>query len=143
MNLKHHTLLVAATGLGLLLSATPALAEPGMQSELTAISGQGSGFVSDSPTAENHGTLFVEAEVNIHDALPNTVYSVQRAVDFAPTDVANGICKIAAAPPFGWETEGTLTTSAGGAAAVHISGSRPPQSGTQFDLIFRVINQDG
>jgi hypothetical protein len=149
MNLKHRRRRTVATGLTLLgvawlLGATAALAEPGTQSELTAISGQGAGFVSVSATSQDHGTLFVENEVNLHGALPNTIFSVQRAVDFAPADVANGVCAIAPGLPFGWSTEqGTLTTSPGGAGTVHISGSRPPLSGTQFDLFLRVLSQDG
>jgi hypothetical protein len=143
MSLKHQKWFTVAAGVSVLLGASAALAEPGMQSELTAVSGQGSGFVSDSPTAEDHGNLFVESEVNIHGALPNTTYAVQRAVDFNPADVANGVCTIAPGPPFGWLTQGTLTTSPGGAGAAHVSGPRPPKSGTQFNIIFRVINQDG
>jgi hypothetical protein len=143
MSLKHHKWVTAAAGVSVLLGASAALAEPGTHSELTAISGQGSGFISVSPTAQDHGNLFVENEVNIHDALPNTTYAVQRAVDFNPTDVANRVCTIAPGPPFGWRTESTLTTSPGGAGAAHGSGPRPPKSGTRFDIIFRVINQDG
>lgn len=126
-----------------LLGTTTAFAEPGTQSELTAISGQGAGFVSISPTAQDQGNLFVENEVNLHDALPDTTFTVQRAVDFAPADVASGVCRIASGPPFGWQTEGTFTTSAGGAGTLHISGSRPPLSGTRFNLILRVLSQDG
>lgn len=132
-----------AAALTLVLGGTTALAEPGMQSELTAVSGQGAGLVSDSPTAQSHGTLFIEAEASIHGALPNTTFLVQRAVDFNPADVANGVCTIALAPPFGWLTEGTITTSPGGSGTAHISGPRPPSSGTRFNIIFRVRNQDG
>jgi len=144
---RHHRLTLATgitTGLFvLLLGTTAALAEPGTQSELTAINGQGAGFASVSATAQDHGNLFVEDEVNIHNAVPDTTFLVQRAVDFAPADVANGICVIAPGLPFGWHTEGTLTTSPGGAGTVHISGSRPPLSGTHFDLILRVVSKDG
>jgi hypothetical protein len=146
MTTKARASIVLATVSALALSAIVvgvASAETGMQSALTAVSGQGGGFVSDSPTAQDHGSLFVEAEVNIHGALPDTTYVVQRAVDFNPADVAQGICTIAPTLPFGWLTEGTITTSAGGAGAVHISGPRPPKSGTQFDIIFRVMNGDG
>lgn len=149
MNLKHHKRRIIATataslGLTLLLGATAALAEPGTQSQLTAISGQGTGFVSVSATSQDHGNLFIENEVSIHGALPTTTFLVQRAVDFAPADIANGVCAIAPGPPFGWSTEdGTLTTSSGGAGTLHISGARPPLSGTQFNLILRVISQDG
>jgi hypothetical protein len=141
--LMGRRLVVVAAGVSVLLGASVALAEPGTQSELTAVSGQGSGFVSTSPTAEDHGNLFIENEINIHDALPNTTYAVQRAVDFNAADVADGVCAIAPGPPFGWLTEGTLTTSPGGAGATHVSGPRPPKSGTRFDIIFRVINHDG
>lgn len=123
--------------------AVAAQAEPGTQSELTAISGQGAGFVSLSATAQDHVNLFVEDEVNIHDALPDTNFIVQRAVDFNPADVANGVCTIAAGPPFGWQTQGTFTTSSGGAGTVHISGPRPPLSDTQFNIIIRVLSKDG
>jgi hypothetical protein len=138
----------AGTVLGIALAMSSAFglaarAESGTQSMLTAVAGQGSGFVSVSPTAQDHGNLFVEDEVNLHNALPTTTYTIQRAVDFNPADVAQGICTIAPSLPFGWHTEGTLTTSAGGAGAAHIAGSRPPKSGTQFDLILRVMNATG
>jgi hypothetical protein len=150
MSFKHKGRRIAATGLALILGSTTALlgapavfAEPGLQSELTAVSGQGSGVVSVSPTAEDHGSLFIEDEISVHGALGDTTYEVQRAVDFNPADVANHVCTVAPTLPFGWHTEGLLTTSAAGAGAGHIAGARPPLSGTQFDLILRVINGDG
>src|SRR5262245_55079531 len=90
-------------------------AEPGLQSDLTAINGaQGTGHVDVSPTADDHNdTVFIaQGTAEIHDALANTTYVVQRAVDFTPND---GICTIAPAPPAGWLSLTTITTSAGGA----------------------------
>jgi len=124
-------------------AASVAQAEPGLQSKLTAISGQGTGQVVVSPTAQGQGAVFVaEGAAAIHDALPNTTYIVQRAIDFTPND---GACTIAPAPPAGWITLTTLTTSAGGAGAAHFERVSPPPgpSGFQFDIVFRVISTDG
>jgi hypothetical protein len=96
-----------------------------------------------SPTAQGQGAVFVaEGAAAIHDALPNTTYIVQRAIDFTPND---GACTIAPAPPAGWITLTTLTTSAGGAGAAHFERVSPPPgpSGFQFDIVFRVISTDG
>jgi hypothetical protein len=67
---------------------------------------------------------------------------VQRAIDFTPND---GVCAIAPAPPAGWITLTTLTTSAAGAGAAHFERVSPPPgpSGFQFDIVFRVISTDG
>ena len=120
-----------------------AQAEPGLQSELTAISGQGTGHVDVSPTANGQGALFIaQGAAEIHDALPNTAFAVQRAVDFSPND---GVCTIAPSPPAGWITLTTLTTSRAGAGAAHFVRTSPPPGppGFQFDVIFRLISGDG
>jgi hypothetical protein len=126
----------------LVMGAGSARAEPGLQSVLTATSGVGAGHVAASPTAhDEHDTVFiVEGAAAIHDALPDTTYLVQRAVDFTPGD---GVCTIAPAPPAGWLTLTTLTTSPAGAGAAHFRRVSPPPGppGFQFDLIFRVIRQ--
>ncbi len=133
-------------GLAALLGAAVvavARAEPGLQSDLTAISGQGAGHVDVSPTAAGQDVVFIaQGTANIHDALPNTTFAVQRAVDFTPND---GVCTIAPAPPRGWITLTTLTTSEGGAGAAHFvrEAAPPGPAGTQFDVIFRVISDDG
>jgi hypothetical protein len=136
MNLRKGAMI--AVGL-LVIRAGTARAEPGLQSILTASSGQGAGHVSLSPTAHNeHGTLFIaEGAAGIHDALPDTTYLLQRAVDFNPGD---GVCTIV---PAGWLTIATITTSPGGAGAAHFerAGPTPGPSGFQFDVIFRVIRQ--
>jgi hypothetical protein len=141
--MKRPVLLIALLTLTVVWAASVAQAEPGLQSKLTAISGQGTGQVVVSPTAQGQGAVFVaEGAAAIHDALPNTTYIVQRAIDFTPND---GACTIAPAPPAGWITLTTLTTSAGGAGAAHFERVSPPPgpSGFQFDIVFRVISTDG
>jgi hypothetical protein len=137
---------VLVAGIAALLAAgfvAFAQAEPGLQSSLTAISGQGAGHVDVSPTAEGQGAVFiVQGEAEIHGALPNTAFEVQRAVDFTPND---GVCTIAPSPPAGWITVATFTTSSAGTGAAHFVRNSPPPGppGFQFDLVLRVISDDG
>ena len=141
--MKRLVLLVALVTLTAAVAAGVAQAEPALQSTLTAISGQGTGHVEVSPTARGQGAVFVaEGAAAIHGALPNTTFIVQRAIDFTPND---GVCTIAPAPPAGWITLTTLTTSAGGAGAAHFERVSPPPgpAGFQFDIVFRVISTDG
>jgi hypothetical protein len=141
--MKRLVLLVALATLAAIAAAGVAQAEPGLQSKLTAISGQGTGHVEVSPTAQGQGAVFVaEGAAAVHGALPNTTFIVQRAVDFTPND---GVCTIAPAPPAGWITLTTLTTSEGGAGAAHFERAAPPPgpSGFQFDIVFRVMSTDG
>lgn len=119
-------------------------AEPGLQSDLTAINGaQGTGHVDVSPTAhDDHDAVFIaQGTAEIHGALPDTAYVVQRAVDFTPND---GVCTIAPSPPVGWLSLTTFTTSEAGAGAGHfVRMSRPPgPQGFQFDVIFRTVKKD-
>lgn len=120
-------------------------AEPGLQSDLTAINGaQGTGHVDVSPTADDqHDTVFIaQGTAEIHDALANTAYVVQRDVDFTPGD---GVCTIAPSPPAGWLSLTTFTTSEAGAGAGHFTrmSSPPGPQGFQFDITFRVVKQNG
>jgi hypothetical protein len=140
--MRRFVTVVAAVLLAAMFVAI-ARAEPGLQSRLTAIKGQGTGHVDVSPTAEGRGTVFIaQGTASLHGALPNTTFTVQRAVDFTPND---GICTIAPAPPAGWITLTTLTTSEAGAGAAHFVRDAPPPGppGFQFDVIFRVISDDG
>ena len=141
--MKRLALLVLLVTLTVVGAARVAQAEPGLQSKLTSISGQGTGHVEVSPTAQGQGAVFVaEGTAAVHKALPNTSFIVQRAVDFTPND---GVCTIAPAPPAGWITLTTLTTSEGGAGAAHFERAAPPPGppGFQFDIIFRVMSTDG
>jgi hypothetical protein len=140
----HRFLLVAGIAALLALGFVAfAQAESGLQSPLTAISGQGVGHVDVSPTAEGQGAVFIaQGEAEIHGALPYTPFEVQRAVDFTPND---GVCTIAPSPPAGWITLATFTTSNAGTGAAHFVRNSPPPGppGFQFDLILRVISNDG
>jgi hypothetical protein len=124
------TLFVAYAALAL----TPvAQADPtGAQSELTAVTGRGVGKVIVSPTSAGHGNFDAQVKVNIHDAAPNTIFTVTRAVD-SPAD---GVCTST-----NFATVATLTTSAGGAGAVEFERSGGPT--ISFDLFLRVIGDDG
>lgn len=76
-------------------------------------------------------------EVNIHDAVPDTTFLVQRAVDLVP----DGLCTLAS----GWLTTGPLTVSEGGAGAAHFEIHRGPPfvSGVRFDVMFRALGSEG
>jgi hypothetical protein len=122
-------LLVAGVGM---LAAPAVQAEPtGAQSELTAVTGQGMGKVVISPTSADVANFVAQVQVNIHDAAPNTTFTITRAVD-APAD---GVCT---STVFG--TVATLRTSAGGAGAVEFERTGPL---LDFDLVLRVIGDDG
>ena len=80
LSLVHPTILVYA-GLTVFFVVV-AQAASGLQSDLTAITGQGVGHVSVSPTARDRGEIFhAQVTVNVHDALPNTTFTVTRFVD--------------------------------------------------------------
>jgi hypothetical protein len=115
------------------MAATPAVqADPtSAQSELTAVTGQGMGRVIVSPTSAGQGIFDAQVKVNIHNAAPNTTFTVTRAVD-SPAD---GTCT-----RYDFVTVATLTTSAGGAGAVEFERSGGT---TSFDLFLRVIGDDG
>jgi hypothetical protein len=116
------------------MAATPAAhADPtGAQSTLTAVAGQGVGLVIVSPTSAGQGNFDARVKVSIHDAAPNTTFTVTRAVD-SPAD---GVCTNTE-----FVTVATLTTSAGGAGAVEFERSGGPT--ISFDLFLRVIGDDG
>jgi len=117
---------------------TAAQAQPGTQSVLTAVSGQGIGRVNVSPTANDSGGTFdVQGVVNLHHALPNTTFTIARAVDLNP----NGVCTSTT-----WNSvPETLTTSEGGAGAAHFEIVRgaPFTDGVRFAVRWRVMSLDG
>ena len=127
---------LAAAG-GILLGALAAQAAQGTQSELTAVAGHGTGRVIVSSTAAGERTFVAEITINIHNAEPNTTFSVQRAPDLVPDGTCTGTTYL----PFGV----TFTTSAGGAGATHFHFERgaPFVTGTQFDVMFQVLSSDG
>lgn len=115
-----------------------ALAEPGLQSELTAISGQGTGHVGVSPTGHdlNDSAFIAQGTAEIQGAVPDATYVFQRAVDFKHT---NGICNIAPSPPAGWIKLTTFSTSEAGSGAGHFVRRATPPPVPQFDVVFRVV----
>jgi hypothetical protein len=135
--MRRVALLAVAAGFAALMATGAAQAEPGLHSTLTAVTGQGTGYVLVAPTSEDQGTFAVQVEANIHDTAPNVTFAVARAVDLNP----DGICTMAS----GWLPLGDLTTSAGGAGAAHFEVHRgaPFVSGVRFDAVFRAVGNDG
>ena len=122
--------------------ATGAHGDPGLRSEFTAIAGQGAGRVEIAPTAHDvvgPGTFDVQGTVNVHDAAPNTSFTVLRRVDFNP----DGLCTGAA-----WATlpsgPTAFSTSPGGAGALHFEIARTNLvDGQRFDVQWRLAGSDG
>jgi hypothetical protein len=115
-----------------LVAAPAAKADPtSAMSDLTAVTGQGAGLVIVSPTSAGQGNFDAQVKVTIHDAAPNTTFTVTRAVD-APDSVCTSTEFVPVA---------TLTTSAGGACAVEFERSDGPTAA--FDLRLRVLGSDG
>jgi len=132
--------LSAAATAALLSAAFVGLAhaQPGTHSALNAVDGRGTGFVEVSPTAMNEDgfTFDVQGTVNIHGAAPRTDFTVSRRPDLTPDGICTGST---------WLTTGTLTTSAGGAGALHFEVQRgaPFLDGVRFDVMFRAVGTDG
>jgi len=125
-------LAAALMACGYVIGIPAASADPtGAMSELTAVTGQGRGLVIVSPTSSPLDTFVAQVKVTIHDAAPDTTFTITRAVD-APAD---GVCTST-----NFATVATLTTSAGGAGAVEFLRNGPLLN---FDLFLRVIGSDG
>ena len=147
------------------ISTIPARADPSGESgtnaqvALEAKAGQGSGLVELTMTAEEplnpDGVRIehVQITVHVHGALPDATYRVARAVD--PTDISDvgtpdGQCPALEGSSSSWRAfSERLTTSAGGAGAIHFDVSPPAPtrfvSGVSFDIQWQVIhvNADG
>jgi hypothetical protein len=118
-----------------------ASADPGTRSRLTPVAGQGSGLVTVAPTARNDGsnTFDLQGTVNVRHLAPNADYKVLRWVDFIPDGNCTGMT------PLSLPGDPTLTTSAGGAGALHFRISRgfPLLEDVTFDVIWRVVDLAG
>ena len=130
-------------GLAAALPAS-ASADPGTQSKLTAIAGQGAWIVKVAPTAHDvvgPDTFDVQGTVAVHNAVPDTTFTVLRRVDLYPDGVCTGATWLMLPPP----NEQTLTTSNGGAGALHFEISRgaPFVDGVRFDVQWRLEGNDG
>src|SRR3954449_8375232 len=126
---------------GLAAVALPAgaSADPGTHSKLTAIVGQGAGIVEVAPTAHDvvgPDTVDVPGSGNVHHAAPSTTFTVLRRVDLNPDGVCTSATWLMLPPP----NEQALTTSNGGAGALHFSISRgaPFVDGVHFDVQWRL-----
>ncbi len=114
-----------------------AYADPGTHSVLATPDGTVKGLVEVSPTAHDvlaPDTFDVQGTVNVRDLAPNTDYKVLRWVDLTPDGSCTGTVRLLPGNP-------TLTTSAGGAGALHFEiSSTTITDGTRFDVIWRVVD---
>lgn len=130
--------------IALALLPTGAQADPGMVGSLTTITGQGSGLVEVAPTAHDvigPDTFDVQGTITVHGAAPNTTFTVLRRVDLNPDGICTGGMWLSLPPP----NTPDLTTSAGGAGALHFEISRgaPFINGASFDVQWRLVGSDG
>jgi hypothetical protein len=138
-SIKLLAALVAASG----ALAAGVQAQPGTLSNLTPVSGgSGGGMLEVSPTAHDvvaPDTFDLEGTVNVHGLASDTGYKLLRWVDFNP----DGVCTstIALSLP----GNPTLTTSNGGAGALHFEISRgaPLVDGVSFDVVWRIVDLAG
>ena len=136
--------LLVLLGLATAALAAGASAEPGTRSDLTAIAGQGAGIVEVVPTAHDvvsADTFDVQGTVTVHGAAPQTAFTVLRRVDFNPDGVCTGATWMTLPPP----NQQKLTTSSGGAGALHFEIARgaPLVDGVSFDVQWRLEGSDG
>src|SRR6266540_2123979 len=114
---------ISLAALTLAAFAGTAYAEPGTHSVLATPDGTVKGIVEVSPTA--------------HDVLAPDTFDVQGTVnvhDLTPDGSCTGTVRLLPGNP-------TLTTSAGGAGALHFEiSSTTIADGTSFDVIWRVVD---
>jgi hypothetical protein len=146
-SIKFHaarsiTLLAALAALsGAFAGAAQAL--PGTHSKLTPVGGgSGGGTIGISPTAHDvvgPDSFDGQGTVNVHGLAPDTGYKILRWVDLNP----DGVCTGTTALPLPGDP--TLTTSNGGAGALHFQISRgaPFVDGVRYDVIARVVDLAG
>jgi hypothetical protein len=111
--------------------AIPAAAEQGTQGWLLPLSGQGTGRVIISPTAQEHGEFYAQGEVEVEGVPADTTMTVMRAL------FADGSCSTITKS---WApvAPGSFTTSAGGAGHMHFVRDTANLSGTTFYVEFQV-----
>lgn len=120
-----------------------AQADPGTRSQLTPVgSGSGGGMLGITPTAHDVAgadTFDGQGTINVHGLAPETGYKVLRWVDLDPDGVCTGTTALSL------PGDPTLTTSNGGAGAMHFQISRgaPFADGTRYDIIARVVDLAG
>lgn len=128
------------------------------QSEITATSGTARGGVSVTPKAIPEGTMAVDINITVINALPNARYFVQRAPEIGRAFAADGVCQraLGLSP---WSTSdppaaafltfplgtglATLTTSASGTGSLDFEFRSPTiAAGTLFDVMFRLVDNE-
>ena len=126
----------------IVLALLPAGAQAGYgaQGNLTSITGQGSGLIEVASTAHDvigPDTFNVEGTIDVHGASPNVTLTVLRRVDLNPDGICTGGTWLGLPPP----NAPDLTTSAGGAGALHFEISRgaPFVDGVSFDVQWRLV----
>ncbi len=131
-----HLIALLTLATSILVNRGITQAEDGTQSELTAINGIGLGRVNISPTSADQGTFAAEITIIVHDTAPNTTFFVRRAPDLVPDGNCTGRYLTNAGV--------TLTTSEGGAGAMHFQFHRsaPFVSVVKFDVVFQVFTAD-
>jgi hypothetical protein len=135
---------LAASFASLAALAGGAVADAGTHSDLTAIQRQGVGLVEVAPTAHDvigPQTFDVQGTVTVHDASPGTEFTVLRRVDLNPDGVCTSTTWLTLPPP----NSPVLTTSEGGAGALHFEVSRgaPLVDGISFDVQWQLVGSDG
>jgi hypothetical protein len=133
---RRRAAVAALLTIGLVAAANgTAQADPwGAQSDLSAIAGHGLGKVILSPNHKYPGEFDARVKVNLHDAAPNTTFTVTRAIDFT----ADGNCTNTQFDPVI-----TLTTSTGGAGAVEFERGPSVLPTDAFDIQVQVDGADG
>lgn len=139
---RSITLLAALVALcGAFPGAAQAL--PGTHSQLTPVDGgSGGGTIGISPTAHDlvgPDTFDGQGTVDVHGLAPDTGYKILRWVDLNPDGVCTGTTALSL------PGDPTLTTSSGGAGALHFQISRgaPFVDGVRYDVIARVVDLAG
>lgn len=136
------TLLAALVALSGALAGA-AQAAPGKYVELTPVGGgSGGGMIGISPTAHDvvgADTFNGQGTVNVHGLAPDTGYKLLRWIDLNPDGVCTGTTALS------YPGDPTLTTSNGGAGALHyeISRGAPFVDGVRYDVIARLVDLAG
>lgn len=131
--------LVALSG----VFAGAAQADPGTRSKLTPVGGgYGGGMVGITPTAHDvvgPDSFDGQGTLNVFGLSPNTGYKLLRYVDLTQDGVCTGTTALSL------PGNPTLTTSNGGAGAMHFEISRgaPFVDGTRYDVLVRVVDLAG
>ena len=135
--MKKRAVLIAVLGsaLAALMAGTAMAGASTDHSPLTAQIGEGKGQVTIATTPKDQGTFVGQVTANVQGTSPNTLFSLQRAID--PT--STGTCDSLGA----FEEQGTFTTSPAGSGALHVERHQPVPSGLTVDVVERVVGADG